>query len=1159
MAGQTMSDLYGYTQPYINSATQYAQAGATPISLQQFSPGAVNQYMSPYLQNVLGSTVANINETNAQQQQQLEGNLIAQGAWGGDRSAVAQSELARQQNLANNATIANVANTGYTSALGEFNTQQAMGAQAQLQSAQLAAAAAPTLANLGVYGQQAALQQAQAQYGYGSAEQQQQQAALSTAYQQFLNQQQYPYQQLGWLGGLVSGAASGMGGTTTSSIPQPGTANQVIGGLGMLGSLGSLGSAASSGGGFLSGIGSAVGSAASGIGSGIGDALAGLFAFSDERAKENIRHVGKTHDGQNIYSFTYKGDPNQKTHIGLMAQEVEKRHPEAVGEHNGLKFVDYKAATDEAAGEKHYADGGLATPQNNVAGLSPVAGMSAQNMLPSLPSMNANIKPPQTQQGGKNPNALDTSKLKDAVAGIRSIMGKPQGGLANASNAAAPTNLSGASMSASQDSAPAPQASPSPDDNPATSGIYARGGLVPHYANGGITIPQGMLTQQDLQRDAADLAGSGTGGSDPALYALASANNSSGLTAAMGGVIRKDDGGPIDTQAAPPAAQAPAPAAQAPAVKFDPRSEDLAIRTIASEMSGKSPDEAKGIANVILNRTKSGKWGNDPGSVVLAEGQFEPWADPQGSNYPMNHSPDSPRYQAAVAAWQAAKNGENPVGNAMNFYAPKAQAALGRAAPSWDNGNGVDIGATRFFADQGPSAMNAPGQQAISRALNQAAAPSPAQASASNQPQTQGLIGGAMTPNQLAMFNAFATLAGTPGRFGVGLAAAAHTYADTLMKSSELGAKVPYTQAQTEEAKARAGLTGQQALQASLTKGPTGVVRTTPTPEGGLTMTQVQFPETNQPVTVSPSGQTAFTAAGAPAAGPTVGWAPAAAAPSSPSAAAPQTQQINFASLGGNETPQDKIKIMQDAAQSIKGSAYGSQAEGNFNTYNQLNSQAQTEAQAAAANRTNLASLTSAVTQTPTSGWQSRGAGKELRDQVANYLNTGYHIATGQDLGASGDNLSQEQIINKIGTLQTQGMQKGLGREAGFWLNTLRGAFPSGGMSEQAAKSILAQMIVEPRQTLDRAAVYDQYGKLSNKMGTDAAQVFNRINPPERYVNDKHAIEELLADRNALTVGGKKENLITSLQSGKISQSDFDKIVGAKYGVNNLSRYFIGG
>lgn len=75
-----------------------------------------------------------------------------------------------------------------------------------------------------------------------------------------------------------------------------------------------------------------------------------LGLLSDIRAKEDVKKVGILNDGQNIYRFKYKGDPNKVTHIGLLAQEAERLNPDAVTEaSDGLKRVDYKLATERAA------------------------------------------------------------------------------------------------------------------------------------------------------------------------------------------------------------------------------------------------------------------------------------------------------------------------------------------------------------------------------------------------------------------------------------------------------------------------------------------------------------------------------------------------------------------------------------------------------------------------------------------------------------------------------------------------------------------------------------------------------------------------------------------------------------------------------------------
>lgn len=72
-------------------------------------------------------------------------------------------------------------------------------------------------------------------------------------------------------------------------------------------------------------------------------AMAPALMFSDERLKENIVPVGETYDGQTLHLYNYKGDSTPQ--VGLIAQEVERVHPDAVVEHpSGYKMVDYGKA-----------------------------------------------------------------------------------------------------------------------------------------------------------------------------------------------------------------------------------------------------------------------------------------------------------------------------------------------------------------------------------------------------------------------------------------------------------------------------------------------------------------------------------------------------------------------------------------------------------------------------------------------------------------------------------------------------------------------------------------------------------------------------------------------------------------------------------------------
>ena len=239
-AFQTVAGTQGAYQPYLNSASSNISAGTTPLwnNVQQFSPDAVQQYASPYTQNVLNTTMAAENNQDAQQQNQLVGNAISSGAWGGDRSAVAQAQLAGQQAIANNATNANIENTGYNTALGEFNTQQQNQLGANEANAYLNEQAGALNTNLAGQATNLPIQQASAQLQSGALQQQLGQEVLNVPYEQFLQQQAYPFQTSQFFTNTAEGL-SGQGGTSSTTAPGASTASTLaglgIGGLGVAG------------------------------------------------------------------------------------------------------------------------------------------------------------------------------------------------------------------------------------------------------------------------------------------------------------------------------------------------------------------------------------------------------------------------------------------------------------------------------------------------------------------------------------------------------------------------------------------------------------------------------------------------------------------------------------------------------------------------------------------------------------------------------------------------------------------------------------------------------------------------------------------------------------------------------------------------------------
>lgn len=75
-------------------------------------------------------------------------------------------------------------------------------------------------------------------------------------------------------------------------------------------------------------------------------ATAALSAFSDKRLKENLKKVGTLANGLNVYIGNYKKETGLDTRpqLFLLAQEVKKKHPEAVKEKFGALAVNYKEA-----------------------------------------------------------------------------------------------------------------------------------------------------------------------------------------------------------------------------------------------------------------------------------------------------------------------------------------------------------------------------------------------------------------------------------------------------------------------------------------------------------------------------------------------------------------------------------------------------------------------------------------------------------------------------------------------------------------------------------------------------------------------------------------------------------------------------------------------
>ena len=209
---------------------------------------------------------------------------------------------------------------------------QALGASQADLARQMAGGA--QMAGLGAQSQQLGLQGAQAKIAAGTMQQQTEQAGKDAMINQFMQEKGYPFQVAQYLANIAMGTGAASGSTTTAVQP--------------------------------------------------------TSFFSDRRLKEDIQRIGEGDNGLPIYKYRYKGEPD--THIGFMADEVEKVNPDAVGLHpTGYKTVDYDRATK--------AEGGVAGPYGSSAGSHPglggyvpEAGLTVGQLMTADPSFLENAQ-----------------------------------------------------------------------------------------------------------------------------------------------------------------------------------------------------------------------------------------------------------------------------------------------------------------------------------------------------------------------------------------------------------------------------------------------------------------------------------------------------------------------------------------------------------------------------------------------------------------------------------------------------------------------------------------------------------------------------------------------------------------------------------------------
>lgn len=133
---------------------------------------------------------------------------------------------------------------------------------------------------------------------------------------------------------------------------------------------------------------------------------------------------------------------------------------------------------------------------------------------------------------------------------------------------------------------------------------------------------------------------------------------------------------------------------------FDSENRDYMIRTIAFEAAGESDEGKAAVAYVILNRVKSGVWGDSIKDVVTHPWQFEPWMNRREEMEKLSR--DDPRYQHAAQIADAVLTGqmEDPTTGATYFLNSNLVQSRGGSLPEWARGEGQQIGRHTFYAPE---------------------------------------------------------------------------------------------------------------------------------------------------------------------------------------------------------------------------------------------------------------------------------------------------------------------------------------------------------------------------------------------------------------------------------------------------------------------------
>jgi hypothetical protein len=230
----------GSFQPFLQAA-QAAQtaglgtvgAGAQIAAGADFSPGAARAFMDPYQQAVTQEALKEVDRQAAMAQNQLAGQAVKAGAFGGSRFGVAQSELARSAQDLKSRRIFEDLSRNFQQAQGAAraaNQQRLQAGQVFGQLGRATSGIGGAMAGLGGQLQQQQRQDVNQLLGIGGLQQQQLQREADVGTANIAAMQNAPFQRLSTSAGILQQLLPNLvGQQTIAPFAQPNPYAQMAG------------------------------------------------------------------------------------------------------------------------------------------------------------------------------------------------------------------------------------------------------------------------------------------------------------------------------------------------------------------------------------------------------------------------------------------------------------------------------------------------------------------------------------------------------------------------------------------------------------------------------------------------------------------------------------------------------------------------------------------------------------------------------------------------------------------------------------------------------------------------------------------------------------------------------------------------------------------